>query len=101
MKLPKFHIADQTVVRILRAAQAVESGSVKALTMESGEKSQQPPKGLVRVLDGGQPGTPDVMQQPQQQQQEPAVPGLDESGLDVGMILQGSDSLDAMLGGGN
>lgn len=107
MRFPQHHLADSTVARILTAAKAVKSGRVPTVPgassgepggRQSGDKL--PPPGLVKVAEGGRQAAPGAAQAAAQGAPTGGdLPPLDESGLDLGMVLQGRDSIDALLGG--
>lgn len=104
MRFREHHVADSTVARIMTAADRVSRGGAAALPTDSkplpapdqgGAKS--PPAGLVEVAKKDDPtaaqaGSP-------ADQAGSRTPPLDESGLDIGMVLQGRDSLDSLIGG--
>lgn len=96
MRWPRKHQADETVARILVAAKRVENRATPPELEPADEELVDMPLDMLPPPElEQQQGAP-----PQQQQQgAPELPPLDESGLDTGMVLQGRDSFDALLGG--
>jgi len=100
VRIPRRHVADETVARILVASKRVRSGETPsraetgaAPLQTAGAGAKSPPPGLVKVAEGGQPGGAQAAPGGAE------LPGLDESGLDLGAVLGGADSIDALLGG--
>ena len=90
MKVPKAHQADETLARIMLAANRTQPG----------KKAQAaPPVELVEMPDDDAELA--MPAEPSEGSGEPPVgdvPPITESGLDLGAVLGGADSFDAMLG---
>jgi hypothetical protein len=102
MRFPKHHIADQVVGRIMAAAHALNGTRSRQMPAEEPlSETVLPPD-----IETGYAGEKEALaslppvegEQTQQTQQTPAeLPGLNESGLDMGAVLSGRDSIDALL----
>lgn len=87
MRFPKMHVADAVASRIMNAAKQINGGSgAKAMPKE------KPAAEMPMEMPDNPP-----MAMPQSMA---PVPGLNESGLDIGAVLSGADSIDALLKGG-
>lgn len=97
MRFPKHHIADQVVGRILAASHAMRGIRTPA------EPADEPlsAKVIPPDIQTGYAGAVEAVEQqtPTQAQPPAELPGLDQSGLDVGAVLSGRDSIDALLQG--
>src|SRR5690242_8310923 len=93
MKIPKAHQADETLARIMLAAKRTQPG-----------KQPQPvgPVELVELPEDDAELAPPASESQEDPGAAPVaggdVPPITESGLDLGAVLGGADSFDAMLG---
>lgn len=94
MRFPKHHIADQVVGRIMAAAHALNGIRSQAVPQSAPMSEQVIPPDIATGFAGQKEALEQV--QPTQQTQ-PELPPLNESGLDVGAVLSGRDTIDAML----
>lgn len=99
MRFPKHHIADQVVGRILAASRALQGLKPLELPDDEPLSEQVIPPDISSGFAGQKQALADM--QPQQtqptQQTQPELPPLNESGLDIGAVLSGRDTIDAML----
>lgn len=92
MKMPRHHIADETLARIAVAAKRTRRRPAPETNVD--ELPPLPPLLMPgKPLELGQPApsSPAIAAE--------SVPPLAESGLDAGMVLHGADSFDAALEG--
>jgi hypothetical protein len=91
IRFPKRHLADETMARILVAAERTRGKQVAKEGPDDLELVDFPP--------APESGGPDEAAGDAAPPMESTGAALDSSGLDVGMVAQGADSFDALTKG--
>jgi hypothetical protein len=94
IRFPRQHLADQTAARIHIAAQRSRA-SAPMLEPDDSELVPLPIRGVGAVAPGAAP--PNAREAEVTGAAE--LPPLDASGLDMGAVLSGADSFDALMAG--
>lgn len=92
IQLPKRHLADETLARIAVASKRTRERSQAAPELEPA------PGELVDLPPSLMPAKPiKTAETPEAAPPEAPPPPLNETGLDMGLVLHGADSFDALL----